>query len=261
MHLLKILTLPDFIANLWLSLQDQERNLSKESRARGRSISHGVPTQHNLALPWDSLLLPHPSRTPAIAQALYDLGKPFAILVPGDLVYLIAMRADRHDVTLQKKMDMSSKIAFMADNLVWLCYLPDGPKLPHHVFTVDVEEPRAPLRLRTPPSRSRIQSEQLNDPVCAPWTEFKDGTYMVQVGSKPIPIAVHNRTVYRLLNDPPEEAHSSDMQRNDPLFLPISLVPETIRLTHETLVTTSDLPASFQRGRADILRRLSLHVC
>ena len=103
MHLLKILTLPDFIANLWLSLQDQERNLSKEFRARGRSISHGAPTQHNLALPWDfAIVTPPVEDTPAIAQALYDLGKPFAILVPGDLVYLIAMRADRHDVTLQE---------------------------------------------------------------------------------------------------------------------------------------------------------------
>ena len=197
LYLRKVLTLPKTINRLWLSLQDQERNLSKEFRQRGRTILHGSPTQHNIALPWDfAIVTPPVEDSPTWAQALFDLGKPFAILVPGDLVYLIAMRGDQHDTNLQRKLDSSSKIAFMGDNLVWLCFLPDGPNLPHHVFTMDVEEPQAPIRLRTPPSRKKIQTEQVNDPVCAPWTKLDDGSHLVSLGSTPLTIIVKDRTVY-----------------------------------------------------------------
>ena len=228
LYLRKILTLPETIRHLWLSLQDQERNLSKEFRQRGRSIIHGAPTQHNILSSWDFAIITPPAEdSPQCAQALFDLGKPFAILVPGDLVYLISMRGDQHDAKLQSKVDSSSKIAFIGDNLVWLCFLPDGPALPHHIFTVEVEEPRAPIRLRTPPSRSKIQAEQAFDTVCAPWTQFEDGEFEVKLDSSSFSIVVHNHTIYRSLTPGTWEGN--------PIYLPTSLVPETIRITHESL--------------------------
>ena len=71
---------------------------------------------------WDcALLAPPPESASTVCRALIATGKPFACLVPSDLVNWVAVGASRlADVAIQRKIDSAVKLSFMDSGLTWV---------------------------------------------------------------------------------------------------------------------------------------------
>ena len=107
----------------------------------------GRPAVDRLAAKWDfACLVPSAITAPAICQSLLISGRPFACLVPLDLLSLVPMNHDgSHNAAAYKLLRSSSSIVIPAANQSWVCggiNFPDVVCLP---ASVPQHATRAPL--------------------------------------------------------------------------------------------------------------------
>jgi len=81
----------------------------------------GLPTAKTLVLEWDfALVLPPAERSVPVARVMFSQDRPFAILLPSDLVHLIA----GEDLEMQKRVASANTLVFLSSNLVWVIWRP-----------------------------------------------------------------------------------------------------------------------------------------
>ena len=81
-------------------------------------ILRGGPTLRSIQAPWDlAIVIPSAERSPMVARDMFALRKPFALLMPQDLVHCVP-----DDTLPQKIVEQCRKIMFLDDNLVWLVH-------------------------------------------------------------------------------------------------------------------------------------------
>ena len=90
-RLLAALALPDQHAPrhvLWVSVCGRDTELLHSLRQRNRKIVNSAPSTQALEAEYDyALLIPDSTRAPVIARHLLHGKKPFALLMPTDLVH------------------------------------------------------------------------------------------------------------------------------------------------------------------------------
>ena len=111
---------------------------------------------------WDhALLAPPPDTASLLCADLFATGKPFACLVPSDLVNWIAVGRSRvADSALQAKVDSAAKISFLDSGMTWLV---EGCSVPHDVVmaaeVLESENVRQRWASALADSKARLQAK------------------------------------------------------------------------------------------------------
>jgi len=128
-RLLDVLVLPDRHAPrhvLWLSICGRDTELLQSLRQRNRKILVSATTTQALEATYDyAILIPDSTRAPVVARHLLRDIKPFAILLPTDLVHLTYSPLGGSDIETvdelaRSKLRETKKLVFMEDNLTWI---------------------------------------------------------------------------------------------------------------------------------------------
>jgi hypothetical protein len=128
-RLLDVLVLPDRHAPrhvLWLSICGRDTELLQSLRQRNRKILVSATTTQALEATYDyAILIPDSTRAPVVARHLLRGIKPFAILLPTDLVHLTYSPLGGTDIETvdelaRGRLRQTKKLVFMEDNLTWI---------------------------------------------------------------------------------------------------------------------------------------------
>jgi len=188
----------------WISIEGTHPQLDTRFKQHDCKILRGAPTIRTLQAPWDyAIVIPNAERAPEVARQLFALNKPFAILVPQDMVHLIP-----DDIITRETILMCHKIVFLEDNLVWLV----------HSFGMDQHSVLNMYATSHAPrvTRTDIQAAQKEDPILKPlW----DGSTSIGQGNTLLflkgGLAVH------IMSD-----------RSRRIYIPTSLIRKLVSYAH-----------------------------
>jgi len=160
LQLLHTIPPPRAGSTLWLAVEGTHAALETRLKSFSCRLIRAGPTMRSIQAPWDlAIIIPAAERSPAIARDMFALRKPFALLMPQDLVHCIA-----DDTLPQDIVEKCRKILFIDDNLVWLVY---GLGMEQHYIYPLVATSLAPRV-----TRQQIIDAQRQDPFTAPlWTD------------------------------------------------------------------------------------------
>lgn len=89
----------------------------QKTRRCSRPVVSGLPTARNLTNPWEfAIIIPSAERSVAMAAVMFGQNRPFALLMPSDLVHLVY----GEDQDMANRVRTCAKLVFLTDNLVWL---------------------------------------------------------------------------------------------------------------------------------------------
>ena len=141
----------------WLAIEGTHPELDTRFKRHDCRILRGMPTIKTLQAPWDyAIVIPAAERAPEVARQLFALNKPFAVLIPQDMVHLIP---DGEAISRETVL-ACHKIVFLEDNLVWLVH---NFGLDRHAVLNMYATSHAPRV-----TRADIQSAQKEDPLLKP---------------------------------------------------------------------------------------------
>ena len=104
-------------------------------------IITSAPNKASYSAEWDmAVLIPSGDRAPSVCESLLKSGKPFACLVPSDLVSWIALdMKQQRNMDVQARLDAASKFSSLDENLTWIVSSTGSHR--HEIFVLaDVEE-------------------------------------------------------------------------------------------------------------------------
>jgi len=130
--LLPLIVIPPGPCSVWVYLREAE-SLKKLFVAPNRVVEHKSPTIGNIESLWDvAIIIPGTEQSPIVARNLFRVGKPFALLIPVDLVSFIAEGCPDVEPLLEE----TKKIMFLNQHLLWLVWRFGVSQ--HEVFNVEL---------------------------------------------------------------------------------------------------------------------------
>ena len=111
-------------------------------RSAGSPLLVKSPGVHMYTVSWDfAVVAPSGERAPLVCANLFESGRPFACLVPSDLVSWIPVKgaSSQRDERLQLLLDGAQKIVSLDSSLTWIVGGVSEP-FQHHVFVSEARE-------------------------------------------------------------------------------------------------------------------------
>ena len=159
LQLLATIPLPKAGSTLWLAVEGTHAALETKLKSLSCRIIRAGPTLRSIQAPWDlAIVIPAAERSPAVARDMFALRKPFALLMPQDLVHCVP-----DDTLPQATVETCRKILFLDDNLVWLVF---GLGMEQHYIYPLVATSHAPRVTR----QQLIDAQRLDSFTAPLWT-------------------------------------------------------------------------------------------
>ena len=146
LRLLDTVQLPDAMSDrhsIWLAIQGRCCEIRQHLRQRNRRVLDGSPTDRMFTTDWNyAILVPDATRAPMVARRLLKQPRPFAILLPIDLLHCIydpvCGGLDQEDRVAKARLRDAHKLVFSSDNLVWV--LGNWPGSTTEVFAIELSQ-------------------------------------------------------------------------------------------------------------------------
>ena len=158
-EILKNIKIPDSFTKIWIAVHGIASQIKLEVKRPHRQIIEAKPTSKTLTSQWDlGIVIPDAEKAPKVAADLISLGKPFAVLLPTDLVHVIYFHYGIH---IQKVRELK-KMVFLHDNLVWLTH---KLGMEHHeVMALEAKEGHGDLNFPKRITREQIKCSKSPHP-------------------------------------------------------------------------------------------------
>ena len=183
----------------------------------GLLLTWGLHSPNRLKATWDvAIVHPKPEFSVAAVVDLFRTGRPFAALMPSDLIHEIPETG----IVTQARLDATSKIIFLRADLAWVL---EGTRTKGDVVVMNERD----SKLATPPATPRLPGDDLGDLLPDIMTETKkeeafsslrDGDSIERFGAQ---FVLRRGLLY-------ETRPATGLR----LYIPRSLVDKVIRVIH-----------------------------
>jgi hypothetical protein len=228
---------------IWMFSASGSLTLPESLLRKGRVVVTKAPSRRNLqGGGFDvGILIPDAARSPPILREMLLGNKPFAVLLPSDLVHLSYSPRGGGELTAvdekaRDRLGAAKKIVFLQSNLTWV--IGGWPGSEDQVFAFEARGGSAAgsrPRLRKAPSRARVKTEQEletreQDPSTAVegWLSQVRENGSVTVDGGQLLLAEDGLLVF-------QSAAAPVSLDRCPVVLPRALVEETIHYVHRDL--------------------------